>query len=156
MQLSEHFSLEQGYISETAARRGIDNTPPDLAKIAMLQVAPKLEKVQAILGFPIHINSWYRCLELNTALGSKPTSDHIKGAAVDFICPEHGSPLVICETLISSQLLLRYKQLILEHTWVHISWDLTPGVQPKLEVLSLLSTGGYSSGLTSLTGESLA
>ena len=38
-------------------------------------------------GIPFTPSSWFRCLELNTTIGSKPTSQHIKGQAVDIEVP---------------------------------------------------------------------
>lgn len=153
-QLSEHFSLEEATTSDTAARNGIDNShPPADVVDSASRTAVKMEKVRALLSAPIHINSWIRCPELNAAIGSKPTSQHILGEAVDFISPQRGTPLQVCQYLITYKELLRWDQLILEHTWIHISWKATPNAVQRGEVLSLLSTGGYSQGLTDPSGK---
>ena len=154
--LSDHFSLEEATASETASRMGIDNAHPEQLVIdAAVKTAVKMEKIRYILGYPIIVNSWIRCPALNQALGSKSTSQHIKGEAVDFICPPFGTPLEIARTLISNQLVLRYDHLILEHTWIHISFNSIPNVVQRGEVLSLIKDGHYSVGLTDMNGNKL-
>lgn len=141
-------------MSQTAARLGIDNSAPEVILPVLQRTATKLEKVRALSGKPISVSSWYRCLALNEALKSKPTSQHIKGEAVDFISPEFGTPLDVCRLIIANVDLIRYDQLILEHTWVHISWNSNPAGIQRSQVLSLLATGGYANGLTTSSGES--
>lgn len=151
--LTDHFSWEEAFHT---LHRDIDNVTNDgtiLDNIA--RTAVKMEKVRAILGRPISVSSWYRCQKLNIAVGGSKQSDHMLGSAVDFISPNSGTPLDICRILIKHKDLIGFKQLILEHTWVHISWASIPNVIPKLEVLSLLSAGGYAQGLTDKAGRAL-
>ena len=142
------------------SHRSIVNDPPAELESQIVQnitrTAVKFEKVRAILGTPITVSSWYRNPTLNAAVGGAAKSDHLSGCAVDFIAPKFGSPLDICRVLKDHASLLGFKQLILEHTWVHISWEPIPGVQPKLEVLSLLEGGRYAIGLTDKLGNPLA
>jgi zinc D-Ala-D-Ala carboxypeptidase len=155
MNLTEHFSLEEVTHSDTAARRGIDNSlPPELLPV-VTKTATRTEKVRAVLGKPISITSWYRSLPLNRALLSADTSQHPKGEAVDFICPSFGTPLEVCKFLIKNRDLIRWDQLILEHTWVHISWNSIPSGEQRGQVLSLLETGKYATGLTDKKGNPL-
>lgn len=154
--LSEHFTLAEATFSETASRKGIDNSKvtPQLITAAS-RTAVKMEKVREILGCPIKVTSWIRCLQLNRALGSKDTSQHITGEAVDFVAYRYGPPLEICKQLIEFKSLLRWDQLILEHDWVHISWKGVPSAEQRGQVLSLLATGDYAIGLTDRFGNSL-
>lgn len=153
--LSDHFSLDEAIISDTAERYGISNEPDKVTVAVMGLSAVGMERVRASLGNkPILISSWYRSLQLNRVLKSKDTSQHVKGEAIDFICPGFGSPLDICKQLIKYKELIRYDQLILEHTWAHISFAISSG-KPKGQVLSLLATGGYASGLTDKKGNPL-
>lgn len=156
MNLSDHFTLEEATVSQTASRLGIDNTHvgPSVL-IAATKTATKMEKVRVLLASPITVTSWIRCLDLNRALGSKDTSQHIQGEAVDFICPAFGSPLDICKKLIEQKLLVNWDQLILEHTWVHVSWNSIPNGTQRNSVLSLLQSGGYANGLTDKLGNTL-
>lgn len=152
--LSQHFSFEEAITSETAARKGIENIPDHNTLVTMYATANKLERVRALLAVPLHINSWFRCVELNSAIGSKNTSQHIKGEAVDFIAPTFGTPFDICKKILEYKDLINFDQLILEHTWVHISSAILSG-KPRNQVLSLLAGGGYSQGLTDKTGKQL-
>ena len=155
--LSEHFTLDEAIESQTAARLGIDNKPTDLNIItAASKTAVKMEKVRVILGSkPITISSWIRVLELNRAIGSGDGSQHVKGEAVDFICPTFGTPLDICKAIVENKTLIGFDQLILEHTWVHISWNSIPSGEQRGQVLSLLETGKYALGLTDKKGNPL-
>lgn len=152
--LSEHFTIEEATTSDTAARKGIDNSHPSADVVSnAVRTAAKLEKVRALLNSPIHINSWIRSLALNNLLGSKPTSQHVSGEAVDFTASQFGTPLDICRLLISYKELVRWDQLILEHTWIHISWKATPNAIQRGEVLSLLSSNRFAVGLTDAEGK---
>lgn len=152
--LSEHFSYEEAISSETANRMGLSNIPDTATLLVMQRAAVKLEKVRELLKTPIHINSWYRCLVLNTLINSKSTSQHVKGEAIDFIAPYFGDPVKICKVIVANKDIIQYDQLILEHTWVHISFSIIERT-PRYEVISLLNSGGYSSGLTDKTGKLL-
>lgn len=153
--LTDHFDWSDVTNSVTASRLGIDNSlPPELHDVAV-RTATKLEKVRALLNTPVLVDSWYRSLALNTALASKPTSQHIKCEAVDFRSPNFGTPADICKAIIAKAYLIGFDQLILEHTWVHISWNSIPGGVQRGQVLSLLASGGYSTGLTDAHGVQL-
>jgi len=120
--LSAHFTLEEATLSQTAARLGIDNDPTLDVVLNMKQAALGMELVRQLLGQPIHINSWFRCPELNKAVGSKPTSDHITGFAIDFTCPTFGTPEKIVREILKSN--IDFKQVIYEFdSWVHIAFN---------------------------------
>lgn len=156
-ELSEHFSWEEAFHT---SHRDIDNEPSPAEAFTILQnigrTSIKLEKVRNLLARPITVSSWYRNSQLNIAVGGAPKSDHLTGCAVDFIAPKFGSPLQICKAIVTNKELIGFKQLILEHSWVHISWDAIPGRTNKLEVLSLLANGGYAIGLTDKYGKTYA
>jgi hypothetical protein len=154
MNLSTHFTLEEATLSSNAERAGITNNPDSATLAIMLSAATKLEKVRVLLAAPMHIDSWYRSPEVNKLAKSKPTSQHIKGEAIDFICPHFGSPLDICKRIIANKDLVNFDQLILEHSWVHISFSILER-QPRGQVLSLLASGDYAIGLTDLQGKQL-
>ena len=119
---SPHFSLDELTFSETAARKGIDNTPSDGVLDNLYITAMEMENVRELLGNnPILISSGYRCLALNELLGSKPTSAHIRGLAVDFTCPKYGDPHDIVDAIFRSDIL--YDQIILEFDlWCHLAF----------------------------------
>lgn len=127
MNLSPHFTLDEFTRSSTAQHLGIDNTPPDSLIHHLIKTAYGMEEVRTLLGDkPIHVSSGYRCPSLNQAVGSKPTSQHISGSAVDFICPLFGTPADIVRKIVDSE--LDFDQVIQETgsggaRWVHISFS---------------------------------
>jgi zinc D-Ala-D-Ala carboxypeptidase len=119
--LSPHFSVEELTASQLAARFAIDNTPPPEVVERLRHTALGLEAVRIRLGAPIIVSSGYRCIELNRRLGSKDTSAHVQGHAVDFTCPGFGPPITVVSALENAGIL--YDQLIVEFgRWVHISF----------------------------------
>lgn len=83
--LSQHFSLKEMTRSETATRKGIDNTP-NATHLANLQLLCQniLEPVRNHFKKPVQINSAYRGPKLNAAVGGSAKSQHCNGEAVDF------------------------------------------------------------------------
>lgn len=121
MRLSEHFSLEELTHSDVATRLGIDNTPTVEVIDNLTFLANELEYVRNLLGHPMLVSSGFRCYALNDHLGSKRTSSHTKGLAIDFICPNFGNPRSICDAIILAK--VNYDQVILEFDrWVHLSF----------------------------------
>jgi zinc D-Ala-D-Ala carboxypeptidase len=140
MQLSDHFTLEEFVISESAQRLGIDNTPSQVVIDFLVFTAKQMEMVRNLLAQPIHINSGYRSPELNKAIGGVPTSQHCLGQACDFICPAFGTPLQICRLMVTNWNSLQYDQLIFEFdSWTHISF-VKNGV-PRGSVLTINKAG---------------
>mgnify|MGYP001563703193 CR=1 FL=1 len=127
MRLSAHFTLKEFTDSDTALRLGIDNILPDVLLHEAEATADMLERIRAYLGdcagheVRIDITSGYRCAALNTAVGSKPTSDHIKALAADFKAPVFGTALEVCKALAPAVDVLGIGQLIHEHAWIHVS-----------------------------------
>ena len=82
--ISEHVSYKEGVYSITATRLGVDNTPNDEQLANMELVAEKVfEPLREWVGGPIKINSFFRGLPLNTAIGGSKKSQHMKGQAMD-------------------------------------------------------------------------
>lgn len=147
MNLSPHFTLDEAIVSQTATRLGLDNLPSFETLDVMVVVAGHMERVRLLLGGPILVSSWYRSPEVNAAVGSGPTSQHIKGEAVDFICPAYGDPFSICQHISRNVDLIHYDQLIFEGSWVHISFCGIPGSIPRKEVLTYMKNRTYIRGL---------
>ena len=82
--ISKHISYREGVYSITATRLGIDNTPNNEQLDNMELVAEEVfEPLRAYVGGPIKINSFFRCPELNKAIGGSSKSQHCKGQAID-------------------------------------------------------------------------
>lgn len=120
MRLSKHFTLEEFTFSQTAARLGIDNTPPPDAIARMIALCEEvLEPLRERLGRPIIVTSGYRSRELNERIGGSPHSQHCRGEAADIVVPGL-SPLDVCYAI---KALGKYDQLIHEFgRWCHVSW----------------------------------
>jgi hypothetical protein len=150
--VTDHFSWHEVECSDTAERLGIDNSVPQSMEWVISKTALQMEKIRALLGTSITVNSWYRCPELQQQPQFiNPTSQHPKGEAVDFVSPGFGSCADICKKIIASGV-IKYDQLILEHTWVHFSYNSTPGATQRGQVLSLLKNKKYAVGLTDING----
>ena len=121
MNLSRHFTLEEACFSSTAVRRGIDNVPDEECMNNMVVAAQGMERVRELLGYPVHVDSWFRSKALNKAVGGSKNSAHMLGYAVDFVCPDFGTPRQIFEALRRSE--FDFDQIIMEGSWVHVSFD---------------------------------
>ena len=122
VKLSRHFALAEMVVSQEAARHAINNNPPPAIIDTLRSTCEMMESVRALLGDkPIIVSSGYRCRALNDIVGGSVNSAHMRGHAVDFICPGFGTPLEICRALESSG--ITYDQLIHEFgAWAHISF----------------------------------
>ena len=137
MRLSKHFSLEELTHSDTAVRLDIDNTPTVEVIDNLTFLSEKLEDVRALLRNPMLVNSGFRSLILNRHLGSRDTSSHVKGLAVDFISPSFGNPEAIVRAIVESD--IQYDQVILEfNRWVHLSFAKE---NPRLQALIIDKQG---------------
>ena len=128
MKLSKNFSLDELTKSQTAERKGIDNTPsPEHQENLEKLCRHVLQRVRDHFGKVVTVSSGYRSPELCTAIGSKITSQHAKGQAADFEI--FGVSNKALADYIDSE--LHYDQLILEYWnesdpnsgWVHCSFS---------------------------------
>jgi len=136
-QLSEHFSLDE--LTHTDHRE-YDNTPNDAELENLKRLAAFLEEVKSALGGrPVMVNSAFRSKQVNDAVGSKDTSQHRIGCAVDIRVPEL-TPDEVVKTIMASG--LAYDQLIREFDrWTHISIPNIAGSQPRKQVLIIDKQG---------------
>ena len=125
--VSRSFRLSEFLRSETAVRRGLDNTPPAPAMANLRNIlAPGLQRVRDLLETPVQVTSGYRSPEVNRAVGGSPASQHVLGLAADFIAPQFGNPRSIARFLADNAAVIRHDQLIFEGLWVHISFAPAP------------------------------
>jgi len=130
MKLSENFSLVELTKSQTAERKGIDNTPSTEHQENQKSLCESvLQRVRDHFGRVVSVSSGYRSAELCTAIGSKTTSQHAKGQAADFeIFGMSNQELAnyIKENLDYDQLILEYwKESDPNSGWVHCSYDVS-------------------------------
>lgn len=139
--LSENFQLWEFVTSQTAQRKGIDNTPTEQI-ITHLEYlcATVLEPAREALG-SLMVSSGYRCPELNMLVGGSPTSTHTIGFAADII-PKKASKMDFAKWVVKNT---KFDQVILEFgkindpSWIHVSAD----PRNRKQVLRILTGTGY-------------
>lgn len=116
LMLSQHFSLPE----LTATKVRAFNQPNAECLANLVRLASVLERVREVLGDkPVIINSAYRSPGVNAAVGGVKNSSHLMGLAADFVCPDFGSPLEVCEAVRGSGVAL--DQLInVRDSFVHL------------------------------------
>ena len=150
MSLTKNFSLIELTKSQTATRKGIDNTPSaehqDNLKSLCTHV---LQPIRDHFNCVVSVSSGYRSPELCTALGSKITSQHAKGEAADFEI--YGVSNKELADYINEE--LEYDQLILEYWkeedpnsgWVHCSYSENNNRKQYLKAFKIHGATKYES-----------
>ena len=128
MKLSRNFHLKELTASQTAARKGIDNTPGPTHQANLQSLCTSiLQPIRDHFSQVVTVSSGYRSQELCLAIGSKITSQHAKGEAADFeIFGVSNKELAdyIHENLDYDQLILEYwKESDPNSGWVHCSYS---------------------------------
>jgi zinc D-Ala-D-Ala carboxypeptidase len=126
MQLSKHFKLSEMEKSMTATRLGIENKAGSGEIKNLTDLCYEvLEPVRAKFDKPIYISSGYRSEALCEAIGSKKTSQHTKGEAVDFeIIGESNLAVALWLTNNTDfdQCILEYYTGEQNSGWIHVSY----------------------------------
>jgi hypothetical protein len=129
MKLTENFSLNELTKSQTAERKGIDNTPSAEHQENLKSLCEMvLQPIRDHFGQVVSISSGYRSPELCVAIGSSTNSQHAKGQASDFeIFGVSNKELAdyIDQNLDYDQLILEYWKGEDEPNsgWVHCSFN---------------------------------
>jgi len=129
MNLSQHLTLAETIKSNTAKRLGIDNTPTDdhvsnLRALALHIFEPLRQHFNVAIG----ISSGYRSPKLSKAIGSKSTSQHCNGQALDIDADIYGKLKnidiynYIKNNLDFDQLIGEFPNELGEFSWVHVSY----------------------------------
>lgn len=136
MKLSKNLSLNEFTRSNTAKRKGIDNTPKDGHLISAKELAENIfQPLREHFATPIFISSGYRSDALNKAIGGSKTSQHSKGEALDIDMDDRKGPSN-AEVFHYIRENMEWDQMIWEFgddknpDWVHVSWN-TGGPQRK-------------------------
>jgi zinc D-Ala-D-Ala carboxypeptidase len=137
MNLTKHFTLEE--LTHTDHRE-FDNTPNDAELENLKRLAEFLEEVKAALGGkPVMVNSGFRSKQVNDAVGSKDSSQHRIGCAVDIRVPGL-KPDEVVRTIIGSG--LAFDQVIREFDrWTHVSIPNEPARAPRKQALIIDKAG---------------
>ena len=137
MNLTEHFTLAE--LTHTDHRE-FENTPNEAELENLKRLAAFLEEVKTLLGGrPVMVNSGFRSKQVNDAVGSKDSSQHRIGCAVDIRVPQL-TPNEVVKTIIASD--LAFDQVIREFDrWTHISIPNEPARTPRRQALIIDRAG---------------
>ncbi|MCB0401817.1 MAG: peptidase M15 [Flavobacteriales bacterium] len=124
--ISAHITYKEATRSNTATRRGIKNVPNAKQLEAMKALAEQVfEPLRSHFNKPIRVNSFFRSIALNKAIGGSSTSQHCKGEAVDLDATSGFTNKQIYDYIRDN---LEFDQLIWEFgtdaepDWVHVSF----------------------------------
>ena len=144
MNISDHISLKEAIRSNTAKRLGIDNMPDNETLVTMQVTAQHVfEPLRQHFNEPIYISSFYRCKELNTAIGGSSKSQHCKGEAIDIDDVYSKATNADFFNYIKDR--LEFDQLIWEFgddespDWVHVSYSLGKN---RMRILKAIKENG--------------
>lgn len=117
--ISKDFSYSEFEKSDTANRLHINNaiTSFEVRDNIKALVENILQPLRDAWGGPLFINSGYRCLELNKAVGGVPTSQHCVGQACDVGVTD---PYALAK--LAKRMKLDYDQMIVYPSFVHFSY----------------------------------
>lgn len=117
-----NFKISELIHSDTAVLYRINNMPDINSLDNMLNlIVYCLQPIRDKLKKPMKVTSGYRCYELNKKVGGQPTSQHLKGQAIDFVV-DGMTPSQIVSFIKDNG--FEYDQLINEYDkWVHISYN---------------------------------
>lgn len=125
--ISKHISYKEATRSLTAIRLGLENKPNEYELSNMIGVAENIfEPLREWVNDPIKVNSFFRSIELNEAIGGSARSQHCQGRAID-IDDTYGHA-TNAEMFNWVKENLNFDQMIWEFgddenpDWVHISW----------------------------------
>jgi hypothetical protein len=133
MMLSNHVSLAEFCHSDTAKRRGIDNSIKDPAHLASAKLLCEkvFEPIREHFGVPIHISSGYRSAALNRAVKGSSSSQHCRAEAMDIDADRYGK--------VTNKEIFDY---IREHLdWDQMIWEFGNDSQPDWVHVSYKATG---------------
>lgn len=127
--ISKNITYEEAVRSNTATRKGIQNTPGPKELKAMKNLSKNVfQPLREYFGKPIIIDSFFRCIRLNRLIGGSITSQHCLGEAMDIRATKGFTNKQIFFYIKNN---LDFDQLIYEFgdknnpAWVHVSYKLT-------------------------------
>ena len=120
MRISKNFTLDEFNVSPSH---------PELAKGIPINIRPAiialvthiLQPICDKTGWTCKINSGYRSIELNRAVGGAPASQHMVGEAADCMFMKDKKPVPIIEVLKVGKD-FNFDQMIAYPTFVHFSY----------------------------------
>ncbi len=128
--ISEHIAYSEAIASATGERLGIKNVPTEAVLKNMRITAENIfEPLRKHFAQPIRVISFFRCPELNKAVGGATNSQHMTGEAMDLRGTGDVTNAQIFDYIKNN---LPFDQLIWEFgndndpSWVHVSFSRKP------------------------------
>jgi hypothetical protein len=133
LKISPNFFWEEATVTQ---QRGLDNAPPTIVIPSLVMVFnEQMEQIRQLLDCPIHINSGFRSVAVNTAVGGVATSQHCKGQAVDFTPMKEIALKDAMDAILAGG--VPFDQMIYEFgSWLHISRP-DFGTSPRKSILMI-------------------
>lgn len=126
----KYFTIRELSKSETAVRKGINNTPTKSIEDALKSLINNvLDPLRAKWGKPIIVSSGYRCPALNKAVNGEVKSQHLRGEAADIhsLTDSRDDNMALLRLLLNSGII--FDQVIAENVdaqgrpdWIHVSF----------------------------------
>jgi len=139
MQLSKNLSLNEVIKSNTATRKGIDNTPTEEHLKNLKYLAEKVfQPIREHFGVPIYVSSGYRSKDLNEVIGGSPRSFHSHGLALDLDQDGRNKGVSNADVFYFIKENLQFTELIWEFgdetnpNWVHVA--IAPGREDEKKI----------------------
>ena len=120
----KYFTIAELCRSNTGEKLGIENVPNSFQKANMENLINHLlDPIRQMWGKPIIVNSGFRCVKLNKAVGGAKNSEHMSGCAADITTGNKADNKKLFDMIRNSS--LEWRQLIDESgfSWVHIYYN---------------------------------
>lgn len=122
MKISKNFTMDEFNVSASHPElaKGIPiNIRPAIIALVTHVLQPLCDKT----GWTCYINSGYRSIELNRAVGGALQSQHMKGEAADCVFKKNGVAVKIIDVMkVAKEMKLDFDQMIAYPTFVHFSY----------------------------------
>lgn len=118
MQITKNFTLTE----LTTTNTGIANKPNRQQMSALITLCGKvLQPARDMIGVPICVNSGFRSVAVNNAVGGAQGSQHTRGEAADITVHSREGNKMLFELIRDN---LPFDQLIDErdYSWIHVSY----------------------------------
>jgi hypothetical protein len=138
--ITDHFTWDEATSThQRDPRTGLmlPNEPGPQVSASLVHTFSELERVRALFGRPVRVNSAYRSPVVNAAVGGSRQSQHLRGEAVDFVV-QGVSVLEAMARLCRST--IPFDQLIEEGSWLHASFVSWRG--PRRQALTMRVVDG--------------
>lgn len=133
--MSKYFSLAELLASDTAKKKGIDNTPTFEQVQHLAELAQWLDGFREFWGGPVVVSSGFRCDKLNKAVGGAKTSAHLTGWAAD-LQPKKGKQSAFNAAFLEWAKDKQFDQIIRETSgkteWLHVGLRSQTGSQRRM------------------------